>query len=136
MLAINYPNTNAEIYDWVKTHLSHKIVLAPRLKKMLKKCTYDNPKLICQAIELLATKYGGNGTDFQNQLQSLHLQDGSCVTQAHGIPYEIRYRGKKYTLNRHLKKGCDRDPKKCLRIYYCYMPDTNKVLIGVMPEHL
>ena len=38
--------------------------------------------------------------------------------------------------NTHLCKGNARDPRFCMRIYFFYDENTQKVIVGHMPSHL
>ena len=50
--------------------------------------------------------------------------------------YFIRLGGRRRFLDQHLGKGSARDPRYCMRIYFCWDEDTNRVVIGHMPSHL
>lgn len=128
-----YPTQNSDVYQWVLDNFAGRIVMSHRTKKMLHNSGYSDTKTLCQAIALLA--YRDQKKFYTRGLKHLHLLDAKCTTQAHGKNYTVSHEGQKYTLDRHLKKGNDVNPKTCLRIYYCKM-DDGRIFIGSLPEHL
>ena len=50
--------------------------------------------------------------------------------------YYVHYAGEQKFLGNHLKKGSSKDPSKCLRIYFFWDDETEKVVVGSMTEHL
>ena len=48
--------------------------------------------------------------------------------------YTVTVGKKQYTLDLHIKRGTQSE--ELIRIYFCWDPDTKKIIIGSMPEHL
>lgn len=129
----NYPKTNSEIFKWIKDNFAGRIIMASRTKKMLRNSQYEYTALLCDVIALLAHRQ--HKTIYDMGLKNLRLKDEKCTQQSHGKDYQVRFEGKKYKLDRHIKKGNDVNPQKCLRVYYHIM-GNGQVLIGSLPEHL
>ena len=44
--------------------------------------------------------------------------------------------GKRVELDRHLKKGTNREPRYCFRLYFFWDDTTSQVVVGWLPSHL
>ena len=53
-----------------------------------------------------------------------------------GDTYFVRYAGRRMELDRHLKKGNSREPRRCFRLYFFWDNDEQQVVVGWMPSHL
>lgn len=53
-----------------------------------------------------------------------------------GDTYFVRYAGRRMELDRHLKKGNSREPRRCFRLYFFWENDEQQVVVGWMPSHL
>ena len=74
--------------EWVGNHLAGRLVLHARALRGLKDAQFSEPKLVCQALLLLANEYRdmrlGNGSrqDYELALKRLELQDGQSITES------------------------------------------------------
>jgi len=146
----NYPETVAAIADWVDRNLTGRLELHPRAQRALKGSAYENPELVCRALDLLANQYlgmknadtetGNLREDFQKSLESLNLECSPSIAKdragAHGDEYFVIHRGRKCLLENHIKKGTSREPRKCLRIYFFWDAEEQVVVVGSLPGHL
>ena len=67
---------------------------------------------------------------------SLQLVKHMLVSGELGDEYDVIYNGRKCRLEQLIVKGNDRDPRHCLRIYFFWDDETNRVVIGSLPGHL
>ena len=118
----------------------------PRAIAATKRSTFEQPALLFECLELLATEYTQVKTGkadrfaFKNKAESLGLDFGGSVEPSvageMGDLYFVRWHGRRQFLDQHLCKGNARDPRFCMRIYFFYDEDTQKVIVGHMPSHL
>jgi hypothetical protein len=144
------PDTYAAIPEWVGEQFSGRLVLHPRAVNALKNARYGDIGPVCRALESLATHYrdmrlGHDGARdrWEDALARDSLQCSKSVTAnragEEGDTYYVSYPpGSKrdHLLEFHLKKGTNRDPRYCLRIYYFWHDETQEVVVGWLPSHL
>lgn len=140
------PTSYSEIEDWIDTYYAGRLILHTRAVRALKDAVYQDLPLVCKALDFLGNSYYNyrvgdiDKAQYDDELQALKLEEGRSITDV-GLGgfedvYTVIYEGKKVLLDRHLKKGTSRDPRECLRIYFAWLDDENKVLIGSLPAHL
>ncbi|MBR1806285.1 MAG: hypothetical protein IJ774_07875 [Selenomonadaceae bacterium] len=124
----------------IDTQLTGAIVLTGRARRSLKKAEYQDPQLVWRAVELLTTYYKVTETEFRRSCRELGLDYRRSITDVsagmHGEKYFVDYNGKRRRLDFHLTKGSDREPRKCLRIYFFHDDDNERIVIGHLPSHL
>ena len=139
----------AELPAWADAHLAGRVALAGRALRSLKGARFDNVALVGEAVALLGTAYwrmkseGGRELReaFEGALRALRLQEtssGSRDRQAKARDdFTVEWEGKRLTLDRHLKNNAGtRDPRRCLRIYFAWDGDAQRVVIGHLPGHM
>ena len=123
-----------------------RITILPRAISATKRSPYENAAFLYDCLELLATEYTQVKTGaadrfaFKEKADAMGLDYGGSVdpTRAgeRGDQYFIRWRGRRRFLDQHITKGSARDPRFCLRIYFTFDEDEQKVVVGSMPAHL
>ncbi|WP_137917154.1 hypothetical protein [Hydrogenophaga sp. 2FB] len=120
-----------------------RIIILPRAISACKNAQYDNPELLFQALELLATTYREVRTSTLPREQliqratELGLSIGGSVDPARATEdYFFRWGRRRRFLDQHLGRGNSRDPRHCLRVYFTWDQDTQMVICGSMPIHL
>lgn len=144
---IPIPETYGEMEDWVDKYYSGKIVLHSRAKRSIKDASFADVRLVYECIKLLGEDYVSvrkgdiPREDFDRKCAELGIEDCPSISDNRagelGDTYFVEYRGDKKKLDRHMKKGnVTRDPEKCMRIYYFWDDENEKVVIGSLPQHL
>jgi hypothetical protein len=149
-----YPTVLSDLGQWVTSNHSATIILHPRTERGTSKSRFEDVLLIYQAIELLGLEYHAmrmtspSEADAKRSACSRRLQElGLDLTPSisagrageEGDEYKVIYPiggEKKCLLDLHLRKGSDRDERYCLRIYFFWDEDAQKVVIGWLPSHL
>lgn len=148
------PTSYEEVADWVDQTLSHRLVLLPRARRALGDAVYEDVSLVVSCLELLAGEYWGLRTSspeerdaaaiaYQARLSFLEVDEApSSSAQMRGrfeeqysVDYPIRHRSRQQ-LDRHLRCGNSREARFCLRIYYLWDDEQQKVVVGHLPSHL
>lgn len=135
----------SDIGEWAETN-ADRIIIMPRAIAATKRSTFEQPALLYECLELLANEYTqvksgkADRHAFKNKADSLGLDFGGSVEPSvageMGELYFIRWGGSRRFLDQHLCKGNSRDPRYCMRIYFCYDQTTQQVIVGHMPSHL
>lgn len=144
---IPIPKTYGEMEEWVDKYYSGKIDLHSRAKRSIKDASFTDVKLVYECLKLLAEDYvsvrkGDIPRDeFDKKCAELGVEDCPSISDNRagelGDTYFVEYRGDKKKLDRHIKKGnVTREPEKCMRIYYFWDDEEEKVVIGSLPQHL
>jgi len=134
-----------DIGEWARLN-EDRIIIMQRAISTTKRGSYENPALLYECLELLATEYTQVKTGqadrnaFKNRADSMGVEYGGSVEPSVagelGDLYFIRWNGRRQFLDQHLSKGNARDPRFCLRIYFLFCPVVQKVIVGHMPTHL
>ena len=142
------PSTLDDFRDWCSMHLSGKVEVLNRAIHGIKKSKYEDVKLIYGALILLRDFYvplkRGEGQDargkYEEKLAELGLEETQTFSGPtageQGDTYFVKFRNRKCPLDRHLKKGTSRDPRRCFRLYFFWHEDTEQVVVGWLPSHL
>lgn len=123
-----------------------RIVVLPRALQGAKKSLYASPDTVYGALELLAGPYRElragriSHEAFLQALAGAEMQfEGSVapnVAGEQGDAYFVTWRGRRRFLDLHLRKGGGRDERYCLRIYFFWDEQAQKVVVGWLPSHL
>lgn len=150
-IAEDRPTGYQDIPDWVATRFAQQLVLAPRAIRALGRARFGNIGLVADAITLLAGPYrnmrmmGGLDarTIWESELERLRLTFGRSISESRrgeeGDTYMITYpwhSARKVFLEWKLSNGGNRNPERCLRVYFYWDEDENIVVIGWLPSHL
>lgn len=131
-----------QVGDWAAEN-ADRIIVLPRAISACKNAQYDNPQLLFQALDLLATTYREVRTNLLprerllEHATELGLNIGGSVDPSRATEdYFFRWGRRRLFLDQHLGRGNSRDPRHCLRIYFTWDQDTQMVICGSMPIHL
>lgn len=137
--------TYADIGQWAADNLE-RIVVLPRAVRGARNSHYENPKLVFDCLEFLASTYRLVKLDQMDRTfnreacEQLGVSIGGSVDKSNageaGAQYFVQWNGRKRFLDQHLGKGNIRDPRMCMRIYFTWCEDTQRVVVGSMTEHL
>lgn len=106
---------------------------------------YANGRRLLSLLMRLVTSYidamreGGDGLAkhvFTTSEFSTRESDTVMRSKAHVKARTWTYQNRELTMQRHLKIGVSTDTKLAIRVYFDYLPDLNRVVIGWCGEHL
>ena len=141
---VNYENLSS----WINSYFSDRLILHQRAIRSLKKATFADVVLVYRCLELLATSYYDYRTgkidrkDFEQACRAIHpgLTEAASITEKSAgeqkDTYYVRYHKKKRMMERHLRKGTQREGRYCLRIYFFWDNERKKTVICDLPNHL
>jgi hypothetical protein len=140
-----------DVPDWARARLGRRLLLLPRAVRELKSADFEDVPLLCEALKLLAQGYYemqiGNlrVAEFTDRVRALGLTWGQSTDEAqagrYGESYYVQYppqqgRGRRTFLQQHLRKGTSFESRHCLRIYFFWGEEDQKVVVGSLPKHL
>lgn len=134
---IELPESWVEFVDWCNRHLSGRLVLTPRAQSGIRKPDYQDVETAARALLWLANDCrdqrmnGGDGS-----INNLTIFDGVMNASCGSDTYDFDWSGRRFSADWHVKNGGNtRDPVRCLRIYYCFDPQTQQIIVSDMPAH-
>lgn len=151
---ITFPTAFDNLEEWAIAFHNGRIFIHPRAVQAVKKSQYENVQLAYAAVNLLGEEYWRMRTStpdrssecrtaFNAKLRDLGLDLAPSITSSRsgeqGEEYLVAYpvgTENKRLLDLHLKKGSSREPRFCLRVYFFWDHDEQKVVIGCLPSHL
>lgn len=144
---IDIPDRYEDMEKWIEKYFSGKLILLDRAKRSIKKAEYADVKLVYKCLILLGTEYISlrkgslSQSDFDQHCKELGIEVTGSIADSRagemGDAYYVDYCGKKVKLEKHIRKGkVTRDPKICLRIYFFWDDEGEKVVVGYLPQHL
>lgn len=134
---IELPERWVEFVDWCSRHLSGRLVLTPRAQSGVRKPDYQDVTTAARALLWLANDCrdqrmnGGDGS-----INNLTIFDGVMNASCGSDTFDFDWNGRRFSADWHVKNGGNtRDPVRCLRIYYCFDPQTQQIMVSDMPAH-
>lgn len=136
-----------EVGEWGNACLNGRVLIHPRALRGAKKALYENPPLVYQGLILLSREYwemkqGGEKLRdvFINEARRLGLDYAGSIdpvrAREYGDEYFVDVGRERFFLNMHLSRGNSKEERHCLRIYYAWDEDKNRVVVGHLPSHL
>ena len=145
---IEFPQTWEEFSERCDKHLAGRVVLTNAARKRIKKAQFYDTKLAAECALWLSSGYrrirmfGLDDTrdTKRGQVGNVTGRDGrrlqGIVNSSCGKDeFSFEWQGRRLNADWHIKNSNTRDPKRCLRIYYCYDEITQQVVIAEMPAH-
>jgi len=142
---VSFPDSFNQIEEWCQEWLTGRVVITGRAINCCKKSSYETPSIVYKALYWLAEHYTemrrGNIElkKTRKALKELNLEEDQTIDPTSAGQYSgyyIEYQGKKRLLERHIKKGKAKDPRRCMRIYYFFDQSCMETVVGSMPHHL
>jgi hypothetical protein len=145
-----FPDGYDDLPDWVGKNLAGRLVLHPRAANAVKDATYEDLRLVCRALLLLANDYrdmrqGVEGAKqrFESGQNELGVRCDESITRSRageqGDTYFVAWpvgSGRKAFLEHHLRRGSTKDERVCLAIYFFWDDEAQQVVVGSLPSHL
>jgi len=125
-----------EFLDWLDQTYPDRVLLTPVARRMARSPEYDDVQLVARAIKWLATEQHETRINGGGSLRDAAVESGVLNAPCGGDTYAAEWKGRRYDVDMHIKNGgSTRDPKRCLRIYYFWEPDTQQTIIDYLPSH-
>jgi hypothetical protein len=134
---IRPPERWSDFGEWCDNHLSGRVVLASLARRNARSPEFTDIPQVARCFLWLANECrerrinGGDGS-----LREESVGDGIKNAHCGSDVFDIDWQGEKHQVDWHIKKGGNtRDPKRCLRIYYFWEPNTQQIVVADMPAH-
>lgn len=149
------PTAYSQVADWVDQAHSDRLVLLSRARRGLKDAVFKDLELVANCLQLLATEYWLMRTAdptahdaaklaYERKLSEIGVDEAASISVTTRGQYEDQYcvhymigHTSRQVLERHLRGGSNtKDDRYCLRIYFLWDYEKQKVVIGHLPSHL
>lgn len=134
---VELPQEWAAFSDWCETSLVGRLVLSSRARRDVRSPEFDDVKQAARCLLWLANEArdrrieGGEGS-----LGEAMVEEGIRNSHCGGDQYEFDWQGARHLVEWHVKNGGNtRDPRRCLRIYYFWDPNSQQIVVAEMPAH-
>lgn len=131
------PASWQELPTWCDRQLAGRLVLTPNAHRGARDPEFNEVETAARCLLWLASECrdqrlsGGSGS-INNITIMGGIQNASCGADT----YEFNWNGRSFSADWHIKNGGNtRDPTRCLRIYYCFDPQTQQIVVSDMPAH-
>lgn len=134
---IGFPSSWSKLADWSDQNLAGRLVLTPNAHRNTRKPLYQDFETAARCLLWLATdgrnqRINGGCGNMSNVTIMDGIQNASCGADT----YDFDWNGRRFSADWHIKNGGNtRDPIRCLRIYYCFDPQTQQIVVSDMPAH-
>lgn len=131
------PTNWQELPAWCDEQLAGRLVLTPSAHRGARSPAFNDVETAVRCLLWLASecrdqRINGGGGSINNLTIMEGIQNASCGADT----YEFDWSGRRFSADWHIKNGGNtRDPIRCLRIYYCFDPQTQQIIIADMPAH-
>lgn len=134
----------ADVTARVQSQFADKITLTPSAIRSMEESPYVDAARAWSVFELLAgaffTHYsGGEWATVQDAITRsgiMFQHKSSDATVATCPGYTRIHRGQRITLKRHLGIGGGRDPRRCFRLYFEWVPEEGRIVVFHAGRHL
>ncbi len=134
---IELPASWADFAGWCDVALAGRVALASAARRGVRDPEFEDVGLAARCLLWLATEYrqgriDGASGDFRDYVIEAGVRNSRCGNDE----FEFDWQRRRMTADWHIKDSSGtRDPKRCLRIYYVWEPETQQVVIADMPSH-
>lgn len=126
----------ADFLDWFDLTYPDRVLMTPSARRLVKAPEYEDVELVARAISWLATEHREIRMNGGGSLREMEVESGIRNAACGGDTYQTDWKGRRYDVDWHIKNGGNvRDPKRCLRIYYFWEPETQQTIIDCLPAH-
>ncbi len=136
---IPFPIRWSEFVVWCDENLEGKVELTGSARREIDAAAYENVGLVAMCLLWLAGEYrngriSGNNPNLMGRIDS--IGEGVFNRPCGGDSFDCVWNGRSWRADWHIKSGANtRDPRRCLRIYYFWDPESQRVVIASMPAH-
>lgn len=134
---IAFPANWSEFSVWCDEKLAGRLVLTPNAHRGTRGPMFTDAETAARCLLWLASdcrdqRINGGGGSINNVTIMDGIQNASCGSDT----YDFDWNGRRFSADWHIKNGGNtRDPSRCLRIYYCFDPQTQQIVVSDMPAH-
>lgn len=134
--AISLPIVWPDLADWCDVQLAGRLVLTPMAHRSIRKPLYQDVKTAARCLLWLATECRDQRINGGNPLSNIPIFEGIQNAPCGADTYDFGWSERSLSADWHVKSGGNtRDPARCLRIYYCFDPQTQQIIVSEMPAH-
>ncbi len=142
-VAALFPTDKDDVCRWIEDNYSDLLFVASRAESELRKYSGSlDVSSLCDGIVYLAAYAKYRRQELTEEELSLyserkHWEIQGCGKEALRIyrsDYTVTIDGEQYILDQHIKRGVRAE--ELIRIYFCWDDNSQKIIIGSMPEHL
>lgn len=132
-----FPTDWQEVPAWCDEQLAGRLVLTPNAHRGARNPVFTDVETAARCLLWLASecrnqRIKGGGGSINNMTIMDGIQNASCGADT----YDFDWNGRRFSADWHIKNGGNtRDPSRCLRIYYCFDPQTLQIVVSDMPAH-
>lgn len=134
---IAIPQRWQDLPAWCDEKLAGRLVLTPNAHRGARNPVFSDVETAARCLLWLASecrdqRINGGGGSINNVTIMDGIQNASCGADT----YEFDWNRRSFSADWHIKNGGNtRDPSRCLRIYYCFDPQTQQIVVSDMPAH-
>ena len=130
------PQEWSEFTDWLDETYPDKVLLTPAARRMARSPEFEDVTQVARAIAWLATVQHERRINGGGSLRDVPIENGILNSPCGGDTYATEWKGRRYDVDWHVKTGSNvRNPKRCLRIYYFWVDETQQTVIDHLPSH-
>ena len=146
---VEIPDNYRELPNWVRKHLTGRLILLPRAERAVVKAEYADVSMVYKALLILANEYRnsrigvGSDKEFKDALAEHWMDFSGSIDKSRageeGESYYVNYpigSNNRELLKFHIERGNSREPRYCMRIYFFWDDETSQVIVGWLPSHL
>ena len=143
-----FPDDWVNLEVWCAEHLADRVVLTPKAIRAARDSDYAEVTFAYQVLLFLADFYvpcrrgaleGGNAALEQEEKRlGIEISRVNRAAQEHRTrdTYSTIYKGRRVSLDMHVKGNSNRDPRYCFRLYFHWHAEEERLIVGWFPGHL
>ncbi|MBA8843467.1 cell division protein FtsB [Ochrobactrum sp. RH1CCR137] len=133
---IQLPTDWSEFASWCEEKLAGRLVLTPNAYRGTRKPLFQDVETAARSLLWLATEGRDRFREGGGALANISIFDGVQNAPCGADAFDFDWNSRRFSAEWHIKNGGNtRDPIRCLRIYYCFDPQTQQIVVSDMPAH-
>ena len=122
--------------DWCDEDLAGRLVLASQARRGIKKARFEDMELVSRCLLHLASEIRDRRMSGGGSLANTPILSGIENSPCGNDSFVFSWQGRELSADWHIKTGGNtRDPRRCLRIYYCFDEESEQIVVADMPAH-
>jgi hypothetical protein len=134
---ITLPMRWSDFADWCDEHLAGRVVLASNARRGVRDPEFRDVQVAARCLLWLGNEYRESRVRGGGSLLEAVVETQYRNSPCGGDSYNFSWQERILSADWHIKNyySNQRDPARCLRIYYCWNDETQQVVISDMPAH-
>jgi hypothetical protein len=130
------PANWSDFGNWCQETFAGRLELTQAAHRGTRKPLFQDVQLAARSLLWLANEGRERFLNGGGSMANISILEGIQNAPCGADEFDFRWRSRPFLAEWHIKNGGNtRDPLRCMRIYYCFDPQTQQIIVAEMPYH-